>query len=125
MRSARVALVVLLLGAILAAGCKDTSNAMSDLPRPSRAFCEAAGRYDERITSKRTGIQQHITMVEKIVEHAPADVKRDGETFLDALRRRAAGDTSVVDNPRVKKAADHVLRRAGQDCGWYQQKSNI
>jgi hypothetical protein len=126
MRTARVALAAfLVLGVLAAAGCKDTGDATSDLPRPSKAFCRAAGRYDERITSKKTPIATHIAMVEQIVAHAPADVKQDAETFLDALRRRAAGDTSVVDNPKVKRASDNVLRRAGQDCGWYQQKSSL
>ena len=55
-------------------------------------------------------------------EHAPKDVSRDANTFLAALRKRQAGDTSVVDNPRIQNAVDHVNRRAGQDCGWFKRK---
>jgi hypothetical protein len=125
MRPARLALAVVAVGALVAAGCKDTGDATSDLPRPSKAFCVAAGRYDERITSKPTPIRTHIAMVEKIAAAAPVDVARDAEVFLDALKRKAAGDDSVVDDPEVKRAGDNVLRRAGQDCGWYQQKSSL
>jgi hypothetical protein len=125
MRTLSRVLAVATLAALAAAGCKDTGDATSDLPRPSRAFCEAAGKYDERITSQATSIQTHIAMARKIAEAAPPDVAKDAQTFLDALRRRAKGDTSVVDNPKVQRAADNVLRRAGQDCGWYQQKSSL
>jgi hypothetical protein len=124
MRAARLLLAVV-VAAGLAAGCRDTGDAMSDLPRPSKAFCAAAARYDERITSKPTPIERHITMVAKIAETAPADVADDAEIFLDGLRRRAAGDESVIDDPKIKRASDNVLRRAGQDCGWYQQKSSF
>jgi len=124
-RASRLLLVAVVALGLAAAGCRDTGDATSDLPRPSRAFCEAAGRYDERITSKPTSIERHITMVEKIAESAPADVAADARIFLDGLRRRAAGDESVIDDPKIKRASDNVLRRAGQDCGWYQQKSSF
>jgi len=125
-RAARASLAALLVAAALtAAGCTNTNDPSSDLPRPSKAFCEAAARYDQRITSKETPIAMHISMVEKIVETAPRDVKHDAEVFLDALKRRARGDMSVVDNPKVKRASDDVLRRAGQDCGWYRRQSGM
>jgi hypothetical protein len=125
MRTSRIAVAILVLGSLTAVGCKNQGDATSDLPRPSKAFCVAAGRYDDRITTKHLPINGHITMVEKIAANAPPDVARDARTFLDALRRRAAGDTSVVDDPKVETAMNNVLRRAGQDCGWYQQKSSI
>ena len=100
-------------------GCKETDDAASNLPRPSVAFCQAAGHYDNRIQSAKLPAQ--IEMVAKIAEHAPKDVSHDAQTFLDALKRRQAGDTSVVDNPKIKDAIDHVNRRAGQDCGWYKR----
>ena len=100
-------------------GCKETDDAASNLPRPSVAFCQAAGHYDNKIQSAKLPAQ--IEMVAKIAEHAPKDVSHDAQTFLDALKRRQAGDTSVVDNPKIKDAIDHVNRRAGQDCGWYKR----
>ena len=100
-------------------GCKETDDAASNLPRPSVAFCQAAGHYDNKIQSAKLPAQ--IEMVAKIAEHAPKDVSHDAQTFLDALKRREAGDTSVVDNPKIKDAIDHVNRRAGQDCGWYKR----
>jgi hypothetical protein len=107
--------------ALLAAGCKSSSDAASDLPRPSKAFCEAAARYDERV-QLGAKLPEHIRLVSSIAEHAPADVADDAATFLDALERRQDGDTSVVDNPRIETAVDNLNRRAGQDCGWYKRE---
>jgi hypothetical protein len=101
------------------AGCKESEDAASNLPRPSVAFCQAAGHYDNKIQSAK--LPQQIEMVAKIAAHAPKDVSRDAQTFLDALKKRSEGDTSVVDNPKIKTAIDHVNRRAGQDCGWYKR----
>jgi hypothetical protein len=104
-------------------GCKDPNKATSTLPRPSVAFCKAAGHYDNKIQTAKLPAQ--IQMVAQIAEHAPKDVSHDALTFLDALKRRQAGDTSVVDNPKIKDAIDHVNRRAGQDCGWYNNNSGM
>jgi hypothetical protein len=57
-----------------------------------------------------------------MVEHAPVDIERDADRFLDALKRRQDGDTSVIDDPKIKTAVDHVNRRAGQDCGWFKRE---
>lgn len=107
------------------AGCQAKDDTASDLPRPSRAFCAAAARYDERVTTAKLGIRDQIRLVEKIAATAPTDIAKDTQTFLDALQRRAAGDTSVVDRPAIKTAVDNVLRRAGQDCGWYRRREGI
>ncbi|HEY3721779.1 MAG TPA: hypothetical protein VGN59_00315 [Acidimicrobiia bacterium] len=104
-------------------GCTDPNKATSKLPRPSVAFCKAAGHYDNKIQSAKLAAQ--IEMVAKIAEHAPKDVTRDAHTFLDALKRRQAGDKSVIDNANIKDAIDHVNRRAGQDCGWYNNNSGM
>jgi hypothetical protein len=101
------------------AGCKESEDAASNLPRPSVAFCKAAGHYDNKIQSAK--LPQQIEMVSKIAAAAPKDVSRDAQMFLDALKKRSEGDTSVVDNPKIKTAIDHVNRRAGQDCGWYKR----
>jgi len=104
------------------AGCKEQSDATSNLPRPSKAFCKAAARYDENLPTGRVKLSKQIEMVSDIAAHAPKDIENEAQTFLDALKKRQAGDTSVVDNPKVEKAADQVNRRAGQDCGWYQRE---
>lgn len=122
MRRGPALVLAVLLAAGGVAGCKEQSDATSDLPRPSRAFCEAAARYDEKVTTAGMELPEQIRMVTAIAEHAPKDVRQDAQTFLAALRRHRDGDTSVVDNPRIERAVDNVNRRAGQDCGWYQRE---
>ena len=114
-----LAAVALLACAALAA-CKSSEDAASNLPRPSAAFCRAAAKYDKRVQLAK--LPEQIDLVASIVKHAPVDIERDAHLFLDALKRRQAGDTSVVDNPRIETAVGNVNRRAGQDCGWYKRK---
>jgi hypothetical protein len=113
-----VALTVFAVAGLSA--CKESEDAASTLPRPSVAFCRAATKYDNRIQMAK--LPEQIELVAKVAEHAPKDVSRDAKTFLDALRKRQAGDASVVDNPRIQTAVDHVNRRAGQDCGWFKRQ---
>lgn len=119
MRRAFALATVALVACCGIAGCKETDDPQSTLPRPSVAFCKAAGHYDNKIQSAK--LPQQIEMVSKIAAAAPKDVSRDAQMFLDALKKRSEGDTSVVDNPKIKTAIDHVNRRAGQDCGWYKR----
>ena len=120
-RAATLVLVTLVaLGGLTA--CKNTDDAASDLPRPSAAFCRAAARYDQQVQLKKTKLPQHIKLVSAIAASAPKDIAKDADLFLESLEKRQAGDTSVVDNPRVETAVNNVLRRAGQDCGWYTRK---
>ena len=118
-RAIALATLILLTSSGLAA-CKSSEDAASNLPRPSAAFCQAATKYDNRVQMAK--LPEQIKLVSSIARHAPKDVSRDARTFLDALERRHAGDTSVIDSPRVKTAVDHVNRRAGQDCGWYKRQ---
>ena len=122
MRRAPALVLVAAVALAGVAGCKEQNDAMSDLPRPSRAFCEAAARYDKHVTTAKLTLSKQIEMVSDIAAHAPKDIEREAQTFLDALKKRQAGDTSVVDNPKVEDAANRVNRRAGQDCGWYQRE---
>jgi len=115
-----VVLGLALVAALVLAGCKTGDDTASDLPRPSRAFCAAAAHYDKNVQLSSLAVQ--IKLVAPIAAAAPRDVAADAQTFLDALRRRAKGDKSVVDNPRIQHAVDHVNRRAGQDCGWYRRE---
>jgi hypothetical protein len=120
-RAGTLVLVTLVaLGGLTA--CTGSDKAESNLPRPSRAFCKAAARYDQRVTLTKTKLPQHIKLVSAIAAAAPKDIAKDADLFLESLEKRQAGDMSVVDNPRVETAVDNVLRRAGQDCGWYNRK---
>jgi hypothetical protein len=111
---------VLATGAL--AGCKKTDDAASDLPRPSVAFCKAAGKYDNKVQLSTTTLPEQIVLVTAIAKHAPKDISQDARTFLDALQRRQAGDKSVIDNKKIETAVANVNRRAGQDCGWYKRE---
>ncbi|MBK5288427.1 MAG: hypothetical protein JJE46_08165, partial [Acidimicrobiia bacterium] len=97
----------------------------SDFPRPSRAFCKAAADYDQRVGSPKLTLAQHVKFTRAIARTAPADARKDAELVWHSFVKLEAGDTSVVDNPKVKAAIEHVNRRAGQDCGWYRRKEGV
>jgi hypothetical protein len=97
-------------------------NDLSDLPRPSRAFCAAAARYDEVTSTKPISLPRHIELMRAIAEDAPADTKADATLVVRSYEKLEAGDESVVDNPRVKAALDRVNRRATQTCGWFKRE---
>jgi hypothetical protein len=120
MRRAAALAVVTVVAFSGLAGCKESGDAASDLPRPSVAFCKAAAKYDDRVQLAK--LPEQIKLVSAIAQHAPIDVHRDAQTFLDALQRRKNGDESVVDNPKIETAINNLNRRAGQDCGWYKRE---
>ena len=99
------------------------SNDLSKLAPPSRAFCSAAAKYDETTSTKPIPVRRHVEMTKAIADSAPADTKADATIVWRSYVKLAAGDRSVVDNPRVKAALDHVNRRATQTCGWFQRDS--
>ncbi len=101
------------------------SNDLSKLPRPSRAFCAAAAKYDDATTSKSIPLARHIELTKAIATAAPADTRSDANLVWRSYVKLAAGDQGVVDNPRVKAALDHVNRRATQTCGWFQRDSGM
>ena len=111
--------VVLLAGAL--AACSD--NPQASLPTPSNAFCTAARRYDDKIEKlTATGTERFTKQIEWVTpmaEHAPKDIKHDAEVFLAALQERAAGNTAVANDPKVKTAIENVNRRAAQGCDFY------
>ena len=121
MRVLRVA-VLLALVALGATACSRDSG--SSLPTPSRAFCQAAYDYDTNLPKLIGKLQQQTALVEKLAEHAPKDIAADAETYLDAMERRADGDTSVVDNPKIKIAVENVNRRAAEGCELYKQNKD-
>jgi hypothetical protein len=110
-------LLVLVVGAVGYAAVRPDPG--PKLPAPGRAFCTAAHAYDAKL-AKKPSIGTQIELVQRIVDAAPDDVAADARVFLDALERRRDGDTTVVDNPRIERAVDHVNRRAAQGCGLYQ-----
>jgi hypothetical protein len=121
MRVLRAA-VLLALVALGATACSRDSG--SSLPTPSRAFCQAAYDYDTKLPKLIGKLQQQTALVAKLAEHAPKDIVADAQTYLDAMERRAQGDTSVVDNPKIKTAVENVNRRAAEGCELYKQNKD-
>ena len=119
MRRAIALAIAILIAASALVGCKESEDAASNLPRPSVAFCKAAGHYDNRVQMAK--LPEQIQLVSAIAKAAPKDISADAQTFLDALQRRQAGDKSVVDNSKIETAINNVNRRAGQDCGWFKR----
>lgn len=120
-----VGVVVLATGVAIAGAGSSGDDVASDLPRPSAAFCRAAGKYDETISgsnSTKLSLARHAEMTKAIADAAPKDVKADAELVHESFVKLAAGDRSVVDDPDVKDAVAHVNRRAGQDCGWFKRE---
>jgi hypothetical protein len=121
MRVLRAVVALVLLAAALAA-CSGGSE--SSLPTPSKAFCVAAYTYDDRAPKLIGKIDAQLALVQKMADHAPQDIARDMSTFLDAMKRRADGDTSVVDNPKIETAVKNVNRRAADGCALYKQNQD-
>ena len=108
---------VLLVAALVGGACSSESG---NAPKAPLAFCKAAARYDDRV-SRNAKIDEQIRLVQRMVDTAPAKIKANAQTFVDALRR-VETDPSVKDNPRVKRAVENVNRYAAQGCGFYQQQ---
>ena len=115
-RARVVPIVVLLATGMAVAGCGNGG----DSPKPPKAFCEAASRYDDRL-QRGAELDEQIRLVERIAVTAPAKIKADAEKFLDALRR-VETDPSVRDNPDIQRAVDNVNRYAAQGCGFYERR---
>ena len=91
---------------------------------PSRAFCQAAYDYDTNLPKLVGKIDAQTELVRKLADHAPEDIAKDAQTYLDAMERRAAGDKSVVDNPKIQTAVENVNRRATVGCELYKQNQD-
>jgi len=111
------AAAVLVVLALFAGACRSEE---SSAPKPSRAFCDAASDYDDRL-SKGAKLDEQIRIVQRMVDTASAKIEADAQTFVDALRRVEA-DPSVKDDAKVKKAVENVNRYAAQGCGFYKQQ---
>ena len=117
MRPLRAVLVLALLAVALTA----CSRGGADLARPKPGFCEAAARYDREV-EREASLDEQIEILEKLVRNAPDDVAEDATTFLDAMRSLRDGDRSVVDDPVIQDAVEHVNRRAADGCGFYESE---
>ena len=120
MRRSRRAATVALAGILAATAASCSRDPGASLPTPKPAFCEAAWNYDHRV-ERNAKLAEQITIVAKIAHNAPKDIARDMSTFLDAMKRRADGDTTVVDNAKIKNAVENVNRRAADGCELYKQ----
>ena len=114
----RLAVAAVLLAAALVGGACSSESA--NAPKAPLAFCQAAARYDDRV-SRNAKIDEQIRLVQRMVDTAPAKIKADAQTFVDALRR-VETDPSVKDDPRVKRTVENVNRYAAQGCGFYKQQ---
>jgi hypothetical protein len=112
-----VAAAVLLISVVLVASCRESGGSA---PKAPEAFCEAASKYDDRI-ARNAKVDEQIRLVQRLVDTAPAKIKADAQTFVDALRR-VETDPSVKDDPKIKRAVDSVNRYAAQGCGFYKRE---
>jgi hypothetical protein len=111
------AAAVLLISVVLVAGCRDSGG---NAPKAPEAFCDAASKYDDRV-SRNARIDEQIRLVQRMVDTAPAKIKADAQTFVDALRR-VETDPSVKDDPKIKRAVENVNRYAAEGCGFYKRE---
>jgi hypothetical protein len=121
-RKLTIAAVVGAIVVVLGAAAFAMTPKRENLPAPSKAFCVAARKYDKKIATL-TGqdkFTRQVDLVTPMAAHAPKDIKRDAERFLDALERRAEGDTSVAKDPKIQQAIENVNRRAAQGCQFYE-----
>jgi negative regulator of sigma E activity len=108
---------VLLVAALVGGACSSESG---NAPKAPLAFCKAAARYDDRL-SRNAKIDEQIRLVQRMVDTAPAKIKANAQTFVDALRQ-VETDKSVKDDPNVKRAVESVNRYAAQGCGFYERQ---
>ena len=108
---------VLLVAALIGGACSSESG---NAPKAPLAFCKAAARFDDRV-SRNAKIDEQIRLVQRMVDTAPAKIKANAQTFVDALRRVEA-DKSAKDDPNVKRAVENVNRYAAQGCGFYERQ---
>lgn len=121
MRAPRRALALAALPLVAVVGLTACSGESSkSLPTPSKAFCQAAYTYDKKV-ERKAPLAVQIDLVQTMADHAPRDIAADTQTFLTALQKRAKGDKSVVDNPKIMTAVNNVNRRASNDCGLFKQ----
>jgi hypothetical protein len=103
-------LAIPLVAGLVLAGC----GSGGDDVEVSDEFCEAAREVDAEIATASP--DEQVELVTALVDEAPAEIRADAQTFLDALERVAAGDESLVDDPAIEEAVDNVNRVAQNEC---------
>lgn len=122
MPSARSATALVIAASIALFGCEHAPK----IAKPSKAFCDAGKKYETEITAKKQpAVTEQVQLVEKMAANAPPDIKNDAETFLDAMRKLEAGDSSVKNSAAVKKAVNNVNRHYAQGCGLYARQGPL
>jgi len=115
--SPRWVAAALLALTVVAAGCSSAAKAA-----PPKAFCDAANRYEGELDHEQTvgkvNVAKQISIVEQMAANAPASLRSDTQTFLNALRR-VGTNPRLRDNPNVKRAVDNVNRYASNKCGLF------
>jgi hypothetical protein len=123
MRAPRSIVAVAVIAASVAAGCSSEKT-----PPASKAFCNAANRYNNEIVREqkkgKIDTQRQIAIVEDLAANAPRAIRSDTQTFLDALRR-VDSDPSLKSDPKIKDAVDSVNRYANKACGVYSRDSGV
>jgi hypothetical protein len=124
MRRHATALALLVLTVTVVAGCS-----REEQPPASKAFCGAAERYNEELERTqlegKADVERQLPLVADLADTAPKGIEQDAQTFLEALQRRADGDTSVIDDPKINSAVDNVNRYANQACNVYKRDSGL
>jgi len=120
----RVLRAVVALGLLAAALAACSGGSSRSLPTPSKPFCQAAYDFDTNAPKLVGKINKQTELLQRMADHAPADISDDAHTVLDAMKRLAAGDKSVVDNPKIEAALKNVERRAANGCKLYQQNQD-
>jgi hypothetical protein len=108
------------LALVILAGCGAEEG-----PRASRAYCEAAVRYEKELerqgTSGDIDTERQIARVEDLVEHAPREIRAEAQAFLDALRA-VEDDPTIRGSAEVEETVDDVNRFTSQACGFFDRR---
>jgi hypothetical protein len=120
----RVLRAVAALGLLATGLAACSSNSESSLPRPNRAFCQAAYDFDTNAPNLADKPHKQTELVQRMADNAPKDVAADARTVLDAMQRVLGGDDSVRDDPKIKDALNNVERRAINGCKLFEQNQD-
>jgi hypothetical protein len=119
----RIVLVAAVLVLVTAACSRE------EKPPANNAFCAAAERYNDEIERTqlegKPSVKRQRPIVEDLAASAPKQIRADLDVFLDALERRADGDQSVVDNPKIQQAVDSVNRYTNKACNVYERDTGL
>lgn len=119
-RGTSIAILLSVLAVIT--GCSGKDDTAPRLSKPTKAFCAAAANYDKVVALKATSLTRHVELTRAIAQTAPKDARADARIVWHAFEKLRDGDQSVVDNPTVENAINHVNRRASQGCGWFRRR---